>query len=200
MTHDIVSRFRAYDFTQVGDSAGKDILRSCIGNNRICYILSDDDVRDLLLPVFTTYHHLLNDDEYAAFVDSANLPNERVDSKGNVQLSRCEKSIYGKFTQDLIAHIQYREFGSDIVTDTGEIARGLSDLVTLQTIDERSVSWQDVSNVLIRGGVKSSSSPANHKTLNDFVSLLEQSSEAKANAIVGALRFRLEGIEEDFPF
>lgn len=199
-THSIVDKYQEFDFTQAGNSAGKKILQSCVRNYQVRYILADEDVRCFILPVFKTYQHLLSNVDYSHFVNSAELPNERVDSEGNVQLSRSEKIAYGNFARDLVAHIQSRNYGSDISTDLIDIERSLTSLLPQQNIDEKSVSWQKIAEIFIKGGVSASSSPVSPEVLRSFLSLLHQSSPTKANAIMNALRFRLEDIDEDIPF
>lgn len=199
-THRIVNQYKNIDFTQVGDRSGKDILKCCVRNSQVRYILADEDVHDFFCPIFERYQHKLNDSDYSLFVDSANLPNERVDSEGNVQLSRCEKMVYQNFARDLIAHIQSRNFGSIVSSDAEAIGCNLLALSPRHNIDEESVSWQEVASIFIEGGVSASSSSVNQRVLRDFLSLLKQSSQAKVSAIVGALCLRLEDVEEDFLF
>lgn len=199
-THNIVERFKGIDPAGVGRLAGKEILRCCIDNYQVYYVLSDRDVRNFILPFFELYQDLLNDEDYASFVDGASLPYERIDSEGHARLSRCEKEAYGEFVQALIAHIKLRGFDTVYISDSEEIKKSLSELINKFYIDEKLVNWQKVAHVFMRGDVVASVSPVNIDLLRGFMSLLQHSSKEKADAIVEALHFRLDEVEVEFPF
>lgn len=188
------------DISNLSPRDAKGVLDACIKNSQVSYILSDKDVKHFIQPIFIRYQKSLDTEEYSAFVDALGLPNDRLDAFGHVMLSRSEKDAYNNFAQGLVSHIQSRSFDSSISTDVDGIESQLNTLISLETIDETAVTWYDVALIFIKDGVSASSSKVALDTLQNFLSLLKHGSDQKKTAIINAISFRLEEIEQDIPF
>lgn len=199
-THDIVSRYANANFSNITASEALAILKACINNNQVSYLLSDNDVNKLILPIFEHNQNQLSYEEYSEFVDCASLPNDRLDPNGSASLSRLERKAYSKFVDGLVSHISSRDFQSTISTDAVEIESQLSKLISLAKIDRNVGTWQNIATVFIQNGVYASTEIANISTIEDFERLLNHSGNEKKKSILEALRFRLEETDVDIPF
>lgn len=81
-----------------------------------------------------------------------------------------------------------------------EIESQISRLVSYEAIDKNAVTWRDVAFVFIKNGVSASSSKVTPGVLQNFLSLLDHGSDEKKAAIISAISFRLEEVEQDLPF
>lgn len=196
-THSLVARLKASK-EEINQDLALKILKASINNQQINWIISDEDVSGFLLPIFRSYEKYLSDEEYAKFVNSANLPNERTDSSGNALFSRSESEVYQEFADALVAHIQSRNYTSSYKTDSEEILSQLQEVQALSTLDDKAANWNSVAGIFISGIYTASNMPVNQKILLRFIRLLQQSPVPKREAIIKAIDSRIDSIQVDF--
>lgn len=78
-THNLVSKLTAASVAnKLTDDDYLDILDSTANNNQISWLLGDDDVRDLVLPIFKKYGERLNAAQYNTIAPSLGLESVKV--------------------------------------------------------------------------------------------------------------------------
>lgn len=199
-THTIVGKL-TNSKALLGMAEKRAILSAAVNNNQVKWLLQDDDVSNLINPIFFECQDFLDDRSYAAYVDAAGLPNDRTDNQGNCLYSRSERDKYRSFVDGLLNHISSRDWDSTVNLDSDSIISGLRRLLANATLDSSLLTWQNIAKIIIVGSCTVENAPANESTVESFCSLLESSSLHKKNDIVGMIRDRIElDIEEELPF
>lgn len=196
-THSIIRKLSLYQNTIDRNDAVR-ILNISVKNQQVSWVIGDEDVLAFLQPLFEKYGDSLSLEDYSTFVDAAGFFNDRTDSMGNFIFSRSENRIYNAFVDQLVSHIQSRDFLSSYEADVGKILLCLKSTLALATLDEKAANWNLLTGAFIIGKYTASSMPINKKTLSEFINYFESISEEKQEAVIHAIGKRLDEIDVDY--
>lgn len=194
-THSAIAKLREQACTLTMDEEKK-ILRAAVSNDQILRIITDDDVADFIVPLFNKHSDCLSDSQYNAFVDSAELPNNRLNESGYYQMSKKEKLLYSQIVSGLVDRLISRSYDSASRRDYDEMMLELKGLLRQSAIDENLLVWNKLAHVFVSNGIVTVNGLVDRALLEGFVKMLELSSVEKRNEVLRRVGQRID--ESDF--
>lgn len=174
-----------------------DILFSACSNNQITWLLQDSDVAQLLNPIFERYGDRLDQDSYERYIRAADIPDKRPKTQRSSYFSENEKRAYRQFADELVSRINSIGSIATINTNPRETLVELKEVLVSSDLEEEPPDSARVLNVFIDGYYTYTSSSFPIGILENFIELLEYSSQAKQETILKNIESRMMAIETD---
>ena len=198
-THSIISKLSSSPHVTT-DQQELRILSVALENQQVEWILKDDDVSDYIKPIFLRHKDDLIDSEYTRYLDAFDLPDEREEKCKSPFFTTKEKQAFRNFINEISRHTVYKSHLSTFELDADTIRTRLHNLLESHLLDSSLANVKYLTDILINGAVETKPGPISINTISDFVSLLDNASPRKREAIIANLISHLEDIEDDIPF
>lgn len=198
-THSAIAKLRERTCTLTMNEE-REILRAAASNDQILRIITDGDSADFIMPPFNKHSDCLSDSQYNVFVDSAELPNNRLNESGYYQMSRKEKLLYSKIVNGLVDRLISRSYDSAARHDYDEMLFELKELLRQSAIDENLLVWNKLARVFVSNGVVTANGLVDRSLLEGFVRMLDLSSKEKRDEVMRRVGQRIDESDFDITF
>ena len=198
-THSAIAKLRERTCTLTMNEE-REILRAAASNDQMLRIITDGDSADFIMPPFNKHSDCLSDSQYNVFVDSAELPNNRLNESGYYQMSRKEKLLYSKIVNGLVDRLISRSYDSAARHDYDEMLFELKELLRQSAIDENLLVWNKLARVFVSNGVVTANGLVNRSLLEGFVRMLDLSSKEKRDEVMRRVGQRIDESDFDITF
>jgi rRNA-processing protein FCF1 len=172
------------------------LLRVSMNNNQVYSILRDEDVWNLLHPLFEKYQSAMSDEEYKRFVDCGDLPYKREQNPADVFFTTRERQAFTWVINGISNHLEN-------LSITAHVRDGQEAIISLREVLERNqlssaISYDELLSAVIEGGYTSSGGSLPTAHLREFFKYYDVADQVKREAVVKNLLSRIAMADVDY--